>query len=136
MDDQEQVNVTFPARPEFVSVARLTAATIAARRGFTYDEIEDLKIAVGEACTSLLVPGTTGTHPMTVRFLLGDHALEVHVEAKGPPLPVLPRSGRKAATPLDGTGLGVFLMQCLVDEVETRHDAATGTTRLRLVKRR
>ena len=138
MEGQELVKVTFPARPEFVSVARLTAATVAARRGFTYDEIEDLKIAVGEACTSLLVSGADDGRPITVRFVLGDHSLEVQVEAKGPAIPVhTPKAGSEAATaPLDEAGLGVFLMQCLVDEVEAQHDQATGVTRLRLVKRR
>ncbi len=134
MEGRELVKVTFPARPEFVSVARLTAATVAARRGFTYDEIEDLKIAVGEACTSLLIAGSGEEGPITVRFLLGDHSLEVQVEAKGPAIPVQkPAAGPGAA--FDEAGLGIFLMQCLVDEVEAQHDQATGVTRLRLVKR-
>ncbi len=133
----EQVEVTFPARPEFVSVARLTAATVAGRRGFTYDEIEDLKIAVGEACTSLLIAGVDAGRPMTVRFLLGGDSLEVQVEGQGQALPNSKAAPSAAAAgPLDESGLGIFLMQCLVDEVEAHHDEATGTMRLRLVKRR
>ncbi len=138
MGDAEYVEITFPARAEFVSVARLTAATVAARRGFTYDEIEDLKIAVGEACTSLIVSDPESVHPIRVRFLLGDHALEVQIEGRGPEIAVDPRrTGPEPKDALfDERRLGVFLMQCLVDEVEAHHDAAAGTTRLRLVKRR
>jgi len=134
----ETVEVTIPARAEFVSVARLTAAAVAARRGFTYDEIEDLKIAVGEACASLIVSGTDPGRPMTVRFLLGDGALEIQIETRAPAVALHPSKGGRDLdeAPLDESRLGIFLMQCLVDEVEARHDSGTGVTRLRLVKRR
>lgn len=131
----EVVEVTIPARPEFVSVARLTTATVAARQGFTYDEIEDLKIAVGEACTTLIVSGRDPARPMTVRFLLGQDTLEVRVETRGPGVPLLDAASSDG-TPLDESRLGIFLMQCLVDEVEARHSEDSGTTELRLVKRR
>jgi len=133
----ETVEVTIPAKAEFVSVARLTAATVAARRGFTYDEIEDLKIAVGEACTSLIVSGTEPGRPMTVRFLLSASALEIQIVTVGPAIALhSPATGPGSETALDEGRLGIFLMQCLVDEVETHHDDATGSTRVRLVKRR
>lgn len=131
----EVVEVTIPARPEFVSVARLTAATVAARQGFTYDEIEDLRIAVGEACTALIESGRDPARPMTVRFLLGEATLEVWVETRGPGVSLLDAAASDGA-PLDESRLGIFLMQCLVDEVEARHSEDSGTTRLRLVKRR
>ena len=63
----EAVEVTIPAKPEFISVARLTAATVAGRQGFTYDDIEDLKIAVSEACNALILAGTGGS-PLALRF--------------------------------------------------------------------
>ncbi len=136
----DSVEVTFPARPEFVSVARLTAATVAARLGFTYDEIEDVKIAVAEACASLIVPGTDPGHPMKVRFLLGPETLEISVEAKAPgvtlPNPAPTGRASSASLPVDESSMGIFLMQCLVDEVEARHHDASGIAEVRLVKRR
>ncbi|HEX6923454.1 MAG TPA: ATP-binding protein, partial [Bacillales bacterium] len=44
--------MTVPAQPEYVGVVRLTASGVANRAGFTYDEIEDIKVAVSEACTN------------------------------------------------------------------------------------
>ena len=79
----EVVEVTIPPKPEFLTVARLTAATVAARQSFTYDEIEDLKIAVSEACTALLLAGTAG-HPLALRFALDGDTLEVRIVTKGP----------------------------------------------------
>ena len=79
----EVVEVTIPPKPEFLTVARLTAATVAARQSFTYDEIEDLKIAVSEACTALLLAGTAG-HPLALRFALDGDTLEVRIVTEGP----------------------------------------------------
>jgi serine/threonine-protein kinase RsbW len=136
----DRVEVTFPARPEFVSVARLVAATVAARQEFTYDEIEDVKLAVGEACASLIVSGTEQGHPMKVRFHLRPEALEITVEAKAPgvilPLPVSRTRPSAEDLPIDEGRMGIFLMQCVVDEVEARHDDASGIAEVRLVKRR
>lgn len=48
------VRVTIPASPEFVHVLRTVAAGLAARAGFSVDEIEDLRLAVDEAAARLL----------------------------------------------------------------------------------
>jgi serine/threonine-protein kinase RsbW len=133
--EAEVVEVRIPARSEFVSVVRLAAAAIAARQGFTYDDIEDLKVAVGEACTALLVSGGDSADPMTVRFVLAPDALEVRVASRSPGV-TLHEAVSPGGVPLDEARLGVFLMQCLVDEVESRHNGESGTAELRLVKRR
>lgn len=51
--------VRVPADSAYVAVVRLATAAIAARLDFTLDDIEDLKIAVGEAC-ALVLAGTDG----------------------------------------------------------------------------
>jgi serine/threonine-protein kinase RsbW len=137
---EDEVEVIIPARPEFVGVARLTAAAIAARHGFSYDEIEDLKIAVGEACTSLIISGGDQNGRMTIRYRLGTGTMEVRVEAKAPG--VVMDLSAPAGSPrgddilLDETRMGIVLMQCLVDEADARQNEAEGTTEIRLVKRR
>ncbi|HKV43170.1 MAG TPA: ATP-binding protein [bacterium] len=129
----EMVGVTIPAKPDFVSVARLTAATVAARQAFSYDEIEDLKIAISEACNALILAGTSGS-PLALRFGLEGATLEIRIETDGPGVELHPSPGPDKA-PLDEGRLGVFLMQCLVDEVDARR-TAQGKAELRLVKRR
>ncbi len=54
----EEVRLTMPATPQLMRVARLTAAGLASRLGFSFDEIEDVKIAVDELCFALV--GTKG----------------------------------------------------------------------------
>jgi hypothetical protein len=51
-DEEETVELSFPASVDLVVLARFTAATVAARAGFDIDEIEDLRLAVDELCVS------------------------------------------------------------------------------------
>jgi serine/threonine-protein kinase RsbW len=57
----DYVQVRMPAEGAYLSVLRTAAAGLAARLDFTLDEIEDLRIAIDEACAMLLsqaIPGT------------------------------------------------------------------------------
>lgn len=61
-EPQDQVTVRMPAEGAYLSVLRTATAGLAARLDFTLDEIEDLRIAVDEACAMLLrqaVPGAS-----------------------------------------------------------------------------
>ena len=58
---RDRVRVCMPAEGAYLSVLRTATAGLAARLDFTLDEIEDLRIAVDEACAMLLsqaIPGT------------------------------------------------------------------------------
>jgi len=132
--ETERVEVTIPKRPEFVSVARLTAAAVAGRQGFAFDEIEDLKIAVSEACTFLIRVATDAGAPLRVRFVWGTDRLEVSVETREPGAVFEADASDDEA--MDEGQLGMFLLRCLVDEVEIHQDPTAGTATLRLVKRR
>jgi serine/threonine-protein kinase RsbW len=54
------VRITVPARAEFLHVIRTVVGSVAARHDLTIDAIEDLRIAVDEACAQLLT--TRGGH--------------------------------------------------------------------------
>ena len=50
----EYVSLKIPGKPEYVSLARLNSSAVANRIGFNFEEIDDIKIAVAEACNSIL----------------------------------------------------------------------------------
>lgn len=49
------VTISVPARAEFLHVVRAVVGSVAGKRELTVDAIEDLRIAVDEACAQLLV---------------------------------------------------------------------------------
>jgi serine/threonine-protein kinase RsbW len=46
----DRIELTFPARGDLIVLARLVASAISARAGFDIEELEDLRLAVGELC--------------------------------------------------------------------------------------
>ncbi|NHC43707.1 ATP-binding protein [Motilibacter aurantiacus] len=74
------VEVTLPASSAYLSVLRTATAGLAARLDFTLDEIEDLRIAVDEAC-AMLLPQAAPDAELVCRFALEEDALEVTVRA-------------------------------------------------------
>ncbi|HEX4190208.1 MAG TPA: ATP-binding protein [Marmoricola sp.] len=72
--------VRLPAETAYVAVLRMAASGIAARLDFTLDEIEDLRMAVSEACSLVLGDATPGGS-LTARFYLDQQHIEVRVSA-------------------------------------------------------
>jgi serine/threonine-protein kinase RsbW len=46
----DRVELRFPARGDLIVLARLVTSAISARAGFDIEELEDLRLAVGELC--------------------------------------------------------------------------------------
>jgi serine/threonine-protein kinase RsbW len=46
----DRIELTFPARGDLIVLARLVTSAISARAGFDIEELEDLRLAVGELC--------------------------------------------------------------------------------------
>ena len=67
----DYVRVRMPAESAYLSVLRTATAGLAARLDFTIDEIEDLRIAVDEAC-AMLLPQALPDADMTCEFSLDD----------------------------------------------------------------
>jgi serine/threonine-protein kinase RsbW len=77
---EDFVEVRLPSDGAFLSVLRTTTASLAARLNFTLDEIEDMRIAVDEACALLLAKAVPDSQ-LTCRFELGTDAMTVTVSA-------------------------------------------------------
>ncbi|MDQ1629827.1 MAG: serine/threonine-protein kinase RsbW [Actinomycetota bacterium] len=75
---QDSVEIRLPADSAYLSVLRTATAGLAARLDFTLDEIEDLRIAVDEAC-AMLLPNAVETAQLTCRFELSTETLTVTV---------------------------------------------------------
>jgi hypothetical protein len=118
----DEVRLVVPALPEFLRLARVTAAGLAGRLGFSYDEVEDLRLAIDELCFGLTGPtGRRGT--VELRYILGDDGLVV--EGQGHFV--------DDVAPVGLTELSRVILSALVDE----HQLGSGPNgpAFRLVKR-
>jgi len=75
---RDRVRVCMPAEGAYLSVLRTATAGLAARLDFTLDEIEDLRIAVDEACAMLLSQAIPGTN-LECDFELDTDAMTITV---------------------------------------------------------
>lgn len=153
MSTSDEVRLAVPARPEYLRLARVTAAGLASRLGFSFDQVEDLRLAIDELCFGLIGPdGRDGT--VEVRYVLGGGDLLVEGRALFASQDTTADGG--ASDPAaDGTGattadggpsspgpardgalseLSQVILSALVDEHEMIDDA--DGRRFRLVKRR
>ena len=76
------VELRVPADSAYVSVLRTTSAGLAARLDFTLEDIEDLRMAVGEASAMVLEASEDGAD-LTAEFWLGRRTITVRVSAPG-----------------------------------------------------
>ena len=74
----DAVELSLPADGAYLSVLRTATAGLAARLDFTLDEIEDLRIAVDEACALLLPDAVPDAH-LHCSFTLSPGSLAVTV---------------------------------------------------------
>ena len=79
-ETKDQVTVRLPAEGAYLSVLRTATAGLAARLDFTLDEIEDLRIAVDEACAMLLSQAVPGAS-LECAFTLGHDVMTIAVSA-------------------------------------------------------
>ena len=137
----EVIELEIPARAEFVALARLVVSALASADSSLADErIDDLKLAVSEACTNAIeAHDAAGSRErVLVRCRTGDGGLEVYVEDRGHGFDPSQLPDHPPVTDPDRLkferGLGIPLIRALVDEVEF---SPTGEgTSVRLVMRR
>lgn len=75
---RDVVSLRLPADGAYLSVLRTAAAGLASRLDFTLDDIEDLRIAVDEAC-AMLLPRAADTAMLECSFELKPDSLEIAV---------------------------------------------------------
>ncbi|MCU1678128.1 MAG: putative anti-sigma regulatory factor, serine/threonine protein kinase [Frankiales bacterium] len=123
VEPKDVVEVRLPAASAYLSVLRTATAGLAARLDFTLDEIEDLRIAVDEACAMLLPTAIPGTN-LRCSFELESDALRISVS--------VPTSDGVAPS---RSTFAWTVLTALAGEVDSRTDA-DDTVTIELLKRR
>ena len=80
----DSIRLSVPATSAAVRITRAGAAGLATRAGFTYREVEQLRLAVGEAA-ALLAPDPEGEGTLDVTYAVDEGGLRVELALAGPP---------------------------------------------------
>jgi anti-sigma regulatory factor (Ser/Thr protein kinase) len=132
-----------PAGDEFISLAKRVATSLGVKLGFGLDEIDELAIAVAQACSGSIESaeqmwGTGATLRLSYSSTRGGIAVEVEALAptSGEALP-LPRRQpvrRPSAAEETERALAEAMIRLFVDELRHQVDASRRQIRYRMVK--
>ena len=122
-----QMHLEVPARSVYVGVVRLALAALARQAGLDEDRVEDLRIAVSEACANAVLSEEGPAGSIGVIWRAEDERVVVEVVDGSAPA----SSPGPEALGADRLDMSVALMRSLVDECTFERRPEGGmTTRL------
>ncbi len=137
--DAYVTELKLPAVGDYIVVAKRAAASLGLVVGFSVQEIDDLNIAITQACESACAAATqqwgTGNGQLKLIFKSRPRRLEVEVRSV-PPRAVEQHTVRRARheAELDYETIGLNMIRLFVDELRYQVDDQTGSLRMRMVK--
>jgi serine/threonine-protein kinase RsbW len=120
------VEIRLTAGSEYLSTVRAVAADLALQQDMTLDEVDDLRLAVDEAC-SMLVPLAIPGAVLRCRFSLAEEEIRVHCSVPS-------RNG--GLPPMDGFPWQVLVTLTDDARCDVDHDGDTDLAWIELVKRK
>ena len=129
------VELRFSALPEHVRTARLVAAAVARRAGVDEAVLDEVRLAVGEACTRAV--GLHMSHgvdsPVRVALIEEEKKFSIEVGDEAAAVPPRTPGSRPAAKSDDDEAegeMGLAVISGLVDDVEVTADDKGGLIRM------
>ncbi|MCZ8519686.1 ATP-binding protein [Paenibacillus mucilaginosus] len=141
----KEVCLRLPLHAEGLVTVRMTLYGIAVRMGYSFEAIEDLKVAVSEACNHALI-GLRGDGleaQLVLVFTMREAELEVQIRIHGARVTfrdALAPAGELPGDPaaleaFDSARIGLYLLRALVDEILVLPGEEEGSEEIRLLKR-
>ena len=121
----ETIKMEISANPEYVSIIRLTTSGIANKVGFCLDDIEDLKVAISEACTNAIKHSLEDRFTIIYTMIEKGLTIEIIDNGKG-------YNTKEVSEPdldnLKESGMGLFIIESLMDKVNVESIEGKGTS--------
>lgn len=124
---KDKICLSIPTKSEYVSVARLTSSVVANNMGFDIEDIEDIKVAVGEACNNAVLHTEDNKHTFDLSFIAESEKLVIEVKDSGKGFSMDNYEEPDLAHPKEH-GLGIFIMKSLMDDLEIESKINEGTS--------
>ena len=121
----ETIKMEISSNPEYVSVIRLTTSGIANKVGFCIDDIEDLKVAISEACTNAIKHSLDDKFIVIYSIIENGLTIEVIDNGKGYDRNTVSEPN---IDDLKEGGMGLFIIESLMDEVTVESQEGKGTS--------
>jgi serine/threonine-protein kinase RsbW len=133
MTTEVLMQLSVPSLPEYIGVVRLIVSSLAsARRAFSDERLDDLRLAVSEACTNAIEANAAagGDAPVVVTCREGPERFEVCISDSGrgfdpTGLPLHPPVTDPERLNFE-RGLGIPIIRALVDDL--RFESGSGGT--------
>lgn len=127
------VGLRMPAKPEYLVLGRLALSGIARIHPIDPDDLGDLKLAITEACSNSMrhAYGEQGGS-VDIRIDVDGRAIAVEVCDDGPGFDLDERP--QGSDELDEGGLGLAIIEALVDELDVGRPAEGAGSRVRFRK--
>ena len=125
------LKLEFNAAEENIAIARLAAALFGGKRGLSFNDTEELKVAVSEAVSNAVIHGYGGDESRVVEMTLTADAAELTVTVKDTGIGIA--DPKKALEPTfssvsDRMGLGFVFMSSFTDGLTVDSAPGQGTT--------
>lgn len=128
---RDNFKLMVPGKPEYVGAVRLAVSSLANNVGFDIEAIEDIKVAVSEACTNIVRHGHSDLNNDTnveyqVSCEIFEDKLSISVDDNGAGYDM--NNYKEPELPSEEAGgLGIFIIRALMDEVEVESEVGEGT---------
>lgn len=141
----DYIEMKLPASAEYVSLIRLTLAGVFTRAGASYDDIEDSKIAVSEAVTNAVKHAYKHSEQnsmINICFELFDDKIKIIISDQGESFDyestkskLGPYQENENIDFLREGGLGLFLIESLMDEVKVSKESGVTISMIKYIKK-
>jgi serine/threonine-protein kinase RsbW len=129
----DTLKLMVPGKPEYVRTVRLAVSSLANKIGFDIEAIEDIKVAVSEACSNIVCHSDIDSDRLyQVACNICDDRIEILIEDEGVGFD-MDMYEEPSPDQIKEGGLGVFIIRALMDEVNVRSEVGSGT-RIKMVK--
>lgn len=127
----DKFSFSIPNKKEYVTCARMMISSIASVKGFDIEKIEDIKLAIGEACNNVIIHSNSD-EDIFVEVNSDDDSLNIVIKDTG-----IGFDADNVKVPncddYEGSGLGLFIIKSLMDKVEIK--SSKDETKIKMIKR-
>jgi len=120
-----EIRLEIPAHANYIDLVRLSLYGIASDMGFSLEDIDDMKVAASEACNNAVLHANPNgqNNTIVITFEISEASLTIRVKDSGPSFDFSETIANESSLhnmeiqELRTGGLGLYLMQALMDDV-------------------